>query len=243
LADNGLGPDSDPEGGALEVTPLLVKSATGSFSLNADGSFEFLPSIGFVGTEQYTYELVDEAGGTSTGQLTFQVTPRAGDKVGSEQRDLLISGHKNDVALGFGGDDYLSTGSGKDILNGGTGNDILFGGRGSDLLFGGDGNDSFVFKTLKDGSDTIADFDASEDVLAFSSRFGGSPQTRGALVEDVTLIVGEDPTSAVTRGTFLFESDTSKLFWDADGIGRKSPILIATITGVASLDVDDFRFF
>ncbi len=50
------------------------------------------------------------------------------------------------------------------VLQGLSGDDSLYGRRGNDVLFGGEGKDTFYF-TIRDGSDTIADFQLGEDKL------------------------------------------------------------------------------
>jgi Ca2+-binding RTX toxin-like protein len=153
--------------------------------------------------------------------------------------DAFIGGKVGDIALGGGGDDALSGGGGGDTLSGGDGNDILTGGAGRDLLTGGAGADRFVFASTGDLGDTIADYDAG-DVLQFSSKAFGRP---GALVTGETLIVSDDPVSAVSRkATFLFDTDTGVLSYDRDGTGKAGPVTVATLTGVTTLDVSDFVF-
>lgn len=113
----------------------------------------------------------------------------AKDIAGSPAVDLLrgtpdadyvtgLGGH--DDLMGFGGDDLLEGGDGGDELFGGAGDDTLRGdagddyidGRsGNDALTGGSGADVFAFyaqdsgSALDNGSDTITDFDAAEDVI------------------------------------------------------------------------------
>ncbi len=153
--------------------------------------------------------------------------------------DAFIGGKVGDTAIGGGGDDALSGGGGGDTLSGGDGNDILTGGAGRDLLTGGAGADRFVFASTGDLGDTIADYDAG-DVLQFSSKAFGRP---GALVTGETLIVSDDPISAVSRkATFLFDTDTGVLSYDRDGTGKAGPVTVATLTGVTTLDVSDFVF-
>ena len=77
---------------------------------------------------------------------------------GSHENDVLIGGAGNDFIFGFGGND---------VLSGNKGYDLLEGGEGDDTLTGGAGQDSFQFGA-NSGNDTITDFTAGEDILAFS---------------------------------------------------------------------------
>jgi Ca2+-binding RTX toxin-like protein len=91
--------------------------------------------------------------------------------------DNEIRGNKSSNILdGEGGNDKLFGRSGNDTLIGGEGNDRLNGGPGDDSLTGGSGADTFVFKTLLEAVDTIADFNFSEgDKIEISeSGFGAT---------------------------------------------------------------------
>ena len=98
--------------------------------------------------------------------------------------DLNSRDSQNNVA---GGDDVISGGTGNDQIGGKTGNDLLSGDEGDDEIFGDDGDDTimgvtgndtltgddfsggsgldlFVFGN-GDGTDTITDFDITEDLI------------------------------------------------------------------------------
>ena len=71
----------------------------------------------------------------------------------------------NDVIHGGAGDDFIFAQEGNDIITGGLGNDTIYGGGGADL---------FVFESILDGIDHIADFSSSQgDMLDFSSLLTG----------------------------------------------------------------------
>lgn len=61
-----------------------------------------------------------------------------------------------------GGHDRLGGGAGDDVIFGQEGDDVIAGGMGNDTLYGGDGDDVFLFESIADGVDTIADFDMLE---------------------------------------------------------------------------------
>ncbi|GAB4201770.1 MAG: calcium-binding protein [Coleofasciculaceae cyanobacterium] len=93
---------------------------------------------------------------------------------GTTDADDIFALAGNDIAYGYGGDDFIDGGSGNDTLYGGTGNDELEGGEGNDSLYGESGNDSLEGDRGNDvlyggsGNDTL-DGGPGEDTL-----YGGS---------------------------------------------------------------------
>ena len=85
-----------------------------------------------------------------------------------------IGGSGADVINGNSLDNVLDGGAGNDTLNGGNGDDTLVGGAGDDVLSGGAGRDIFVFSASNSGTDTVLDFNSSEDTL----QLGGSEISR-----------------------------------------------------------------
>ena len=99
--------------------------------------------------------------------------------------DFLLGGGGADTIYGGTGDDWIRGGSGDDTIEGGEGNDIILGdagddtidagegndtiidGGGDDTLTGGTGADTFAFLPGR-GSDTITDFDTSDDQIDLS---------------------------------------------------------------------------
>ncbi|BCL34293.1 choice-of-anchor I family protein [Nostoc sp. MS1] len=84
---------------------------------------------------------------------------------GGNGNDVLYGNRGNDTLIGGNGDDVLWGGAGADSLNGGNGNDVLIGGLGKDILTGGHGSDRFVYNAWNEGTDTITDFQTSQDIL------------------------------------------------------------------------------
>ena len=74
LADNGSGPDSDPDGGTLSLTGVTSPgSAGGAITINGD-NLSYTPAADFNGQETFSYTLSDGQGGSDTGQVTVTVT-------------------------------------------------------------------------------------------------------------------------------------------------------------------------
>ncbi|MEL7039701.1 MAG: pre-peptidase C-terminal domain-containing protein [Cyanobacteria bacterium J06592_8] len=83
--------------------------------------------------------------------------------------DVISGGNGNDQIGGKGGNDLLSGDAGDDLIWGDDGDDTLMGVTGNDTLTGddfsgGSGSDLFVFGN-GDGTDTITDFDVTEDLI------------------------------------------------------------------------------
>ena len=89
--------------------------------------------------------------------------------------DLTSSTHQSklgDVNIeAKAGNDIIWGGSGNETIDAGDGDDIIFGGKGSDILSGGWGSDIFEF-TSTSGSDTITDFNFTDDKLRLYSTTG-----------------------------------------------------------------------
>ena len=128
-----------------------------------------------------------------------------------------------------------------DVLDGRGGNDTLVGGAGDDWLTGGAGNDKFVFDyDGRDGEgDVITDFTRGQDKLVIDKSDYGIAAGDTA----VTLVVSADPVATSTKGSFLFESDNGRLWFDADGKGTESDLeLVAILQNVKTLSTSDFAF-
>lgn len=95
---------------------------------------------------------------------------------GGNGNDGLGGGAGADDLRGEGGNDILGGGAGDDQLRGNGGDDYLKGGNGDDVLIGGGGSDTFYFVRGRSGDDTIADFEAAEDVLLIDLR-GATPSS------------------------------------------------------------------
>ena len=149
----------------------------------------------------------------------------------------LYGTFRNDSLTGSSGANFLEGDDGADTLSGGGGADTLVGGGGSDRLTGGGGADDFRFNTWDGnafGADRITDFVTGVDDLVFDTEdFAGM---------DTTLrFVNGTQAGGSGASWFYFDTATDRLFWDRDGIGGEAAVLIATLTGVNSLQAFDFE--
>lgn len=103
LADNGGGPDVDPDGGALHVLNQTIYTATGGIvRMSADGSFTYSPRAGFHGADSFDYTVLDPAGAKDVGHVTLDVlsindAPVAVDDQMSVIHDRTLTGNVLDA--------------------------------------------------------------------------------------------------------------------------------------------------
>lgn len=138
---------------------------------------------------------------------------------GGEGDDELLGALNGDLIYGEGGNDLLRGGNGLDRLDGGFGNDILLGALGTDTLTGGLGSDTFRFSTALDGQiniDTITDFESGIDTIELSAS--------------VFKAFGSQIGQTVGLSEYLqYESNSGKLFYDADGVGSGAGVQFAVL--------------
>ncbi len=159
---------------------------------------------------------------------------------GGDGDDSLFGGKGDDSLKGGNGDDNLEGQSGADKLSGGAGSDVLDGGKGKDTLKGGDGQDFFVFNAepVKANADKITDFSVADDSIGLSADIFGIAKT--GLSADLFKVIG-DGASADEDDRVIYNSDSGKLFFDADGSGGGKAKLIATLeAGLALTELDFF---
>ena len=159
---------------------------------------------------------------------------------GSNSINASGNGLKN-ILIGNTASNILDGGTGNDILNSGAGADTLKGGLGNDILTGGAGKDSFVFNT-KLGStnvDKIRDFNVVDDTIKLENGIFTKLTTIGTL-NSAFFKANTDGKAKDNNDYLVYETDTGKLFYDADGNGLGAAILFATIENKASLTYADF---
>jgi Ca2+-binding RTX toxin-like protein len=156
------------------------------------------------------------------------------------------TGHGIDTILNIenvtsgGGNDRLIGNAGNNDLNVGSGNDTLSGGRGNDALNGGDGSDVFIFNTTlgADNVDRIIDFSVLDDAIHVDDAvFVGL--SRGALAA-ASFVTDAAESYSDTLARIIYETDTGRLYFDADGSGSSAAQHFATLTANLALTHADF---
>ncbi|WOB45736.1 type I secretion C-terminal target domain-containing protein [Thermoleptolyngbya oregonensis NK1-22] len=146
--------------------------------------------------------------------------------------DLVDGGSGNDDLRGGGGNDQLVGGAGDDTLRGQAGNDILIGGAGNDVLIGGGGRNMFVFNSLAEGIDTIADFKTT-DVIDLRGIF-----------QQPAFLAGGTPFQRLSAYVKLSQVGTAtRIFVDADGSGAGTNfVAIANLNNTQVSSVTSVNF-
>lgn len=248
ISGNVLLNDTDTDNDTLTITAVNgiaadignpVTLANGILTLNADGSFDFVPMTSFTGNQTFEYTINDGNGGTDSALATIKVDEVLGITIDLQDEPTNDRGETGgrgeepsepenidgtvgrDTLSGNNNTNTIDGNEGADIIDGEDGNDVLIGGTGNDVLTGGLGEDIFVFEDADKfrGTDTITDYVDGVDALQLSGF--------GALgFED--LILSDDGNGNAQISVF-------------DG---KTDEVIAELTGVDFnvLDVTDFTF-
>lgn len=154
------------------------------------------------------------------------------------------------------GDSYLSvenlTGSSHDdrlngsnidnTLVGGDGNDLIKGYAGNDTLTGGAGSDTFIFNSTLDAVnnvDLITDFSVADDTIQLDDAFFSEVGPMGTLAFS-TFRYNTSGNAEAAEDRIIYESDTGKLVYDADGNGSGAGIHFATLAPNLLLSGLDF---
>ena len=205
-------------------------SAWGTFTGNADGSYDF---------EVSDYgQLNLGIGATHTETVSYNYRDADGDLVtGSVQIDL--QGYKNwEGAVNQTSTEpvYLQGTNVANTLSGGAAGDYLAGGGGNDTLTGNGGADRFVFNAPLNATtnvDKVTDFKTAEgDKLVLSSLvFEGLSAGGTVLLETGTTASTANPTVLYNNGI---------LSYDKDGNGATAAVNFAELQGAPTLSSTDF---
>ncbi len=149
-----------------------------------------------------------------------------------------VTGQGIDTLLNI---ENIASGSGNDRLTGNALANILSAGTGNDILTGGTGADSFVFNSLLhiNNVDRITDFNVVDDTMRLDNAFF-TGLTEGVLSADA-FRANTSGLAADSTDRIIYETDTGKVFFDADGNGSGAGVQFATLN--PNLAVTNLDFF
>jgi Ca2+-binding RTX toxin-like protein len=150
--------------------------------------------------------------------------------------NLIYAGLGSFIGIGSSDANSITGGAGADFLSGLDGNDVLIGGSDADTLLGGNGADQFRYNGGETGLDRILDFESGSDRIALSA-------TTFAHSATLAFAQGGAPVATTANSTFLYDSNTGILSYDADGTGAGAAVQIAQLNAGLTLSVGDFAFF
>ena len=129
------------------------------------------------------------------------------------------------------------------VLTGNAGNNVLKGGLGNDTLIGGAGNDTFVFNTSlgAENIDRINDFNVADDTIRLDDLVFAGLATKTLAASAFAANLTGTATDALDR--IIYETDTGRLYFDADGNGGGARVLFATMASNLALTHADFFVF
>ena len=132
------------------------------------------------------------------------------------------------------------------IITGNSADNFLNGFDGSDTYIGGLGKDTFVINRNLNTIDKIKDFNVKDDTI-YLVNLGESNSFSIASMSKAAKVLNKDYFRANSDGLakdsndfYIYETDTGKLFYDADGNGSGKSKQIALIENKASLTYADF---
>jgi Ca2+-binding RTX toxin-like protein len=143
---------------------------------------------------------------------------------------------------GGSGNNVLNGAGGNDTLVGGAGNDTLVGGAGKDSLTGGTGQDHFVFNAALSASgnvDTLTAYVAADDTIRLENAVFTQLTATGAL-STASFKANAAGVATDTNDRIVYETDTGKLFYDADGSGAGAAVHFATLVGAPPVTAAEF---
>ncbi|MCV9963359.1 hypothetical protein OIU34_15745 [Pararhizobium sp. BT-229] len=215
-----------------------IIGGAGNDVLNGGGGTDTL--VGSIGDDTYIIDggdtIVEAAGeGTDLAKSTWAHT------LAANVENLTLMGTSDINGAGNVLANVITGNSGKNVLLGKDGDDTLNGGLGFDKLVGGAGKDSFLFSTTFGAAnvDTITDFSVVDDTIQLENAFFTALTKTGALASS-TFASNLTGTAADASDRIIYETDTGKLFYDADGSGSAVRTQFAIVSKNLVLTAVDF---
>lgn len=164
------------------------------------------------------------------------------DWIYANGKDLVYGGDDNDHIFGSAAAQLLYGNSNNDVIAGGRGNDRIWGGDGLDILTGDAGKDIFFFDwtlSAKTNVDTITDYRVKDDTISLEKTVFIALGS-GSRLTSSQFVAGADGKAHDASDRIIYETDTGKLFYDADGTGKLAAILFAQLDAHLAMTANEF---
>ena len=223
----------------LVLTGVAALNGTGNALANrltGNGAANMLN--GGTGADTLAGGLGDDTYVTDGGDTITEAASAGTDTVRSSVSYTLGANLENLVLTGAA----ALTGTGNALANRLTGNgaaNMLNGGTGADTLTGGAGHDVFVFNTALSATnvDRITDFVAVDDTIRLENAVFTGLSVGALAAGAFTANMNGVATDVLDR--VIYETDTGRLYFDADGTGASQRVLFAVLnTGLAMTAAD-----
>ncbi|QYZ71953.1 calcium-binding protein [Neotabrizicola shimadae] len=129
---------------------------------------------------------------------------------------------------------------GNDTILAGAGSDVVLGGLGQDEITLGTGADRVAYASSTEGGDTVTDFNVAADTFQFAAAGFAGLVAGSSLGVTGQFVSNASGTADGAMAQVVYDNDDGLLFWDADGTGSGSAVLIATLSNLAGLTAADF---
>ncbi|CAK0778928.1 hypothetical protein CCP2SC5_860003 [Azospirillaceae bacterium] len=170
--------------------------------------------------------VIDNKNGSGT--LSWRASETTDFSAMAAVNDLTLLGSGNINGTGNAKNNTMFGNSGVNRLSGGVGNDTLVGGNGGDTLVGGAGNDVFRYLFSSEGGDTITDFVRGADKIQIvSPNFGNISISQ--LSSGAAFVSNATGSAVGSLSQLIFNTSNGNLYYDADGVGSSSSVLLASL--------------
>jgi hypothetical protein len=248
--DNATIADADIDNIATIETLQLGSSSTGTFAItlgnNADtwigGLTNDVLDIDLNAQDNQTITLITtdvDAANTvrleDTSDNVATVTLGAGGSavtIADGTAASITGGTGSDTVIGGDSNDTIDGGAGDDRITAGTGDDSLTGGDGGDLFFIGETDSNVTTKTVI--TDFASNGDSDKIVLSdafFTFGTGEGSKSGAALTgSDIYSVAGfAVGDNSAGDQTFIYDTTDGDLYYDADGDGAGTAVLVLNI--------------
>lgn len=196
-------------------------------------------------------DIISESVGASAGTGTDTVISAVTWTLGGLFENLTLSGSATingsgnsaaNVLTGNSVNNVLNGSGGNDTVSGGSGNDTINGGAGNDSLTGGSGNDSFRIADALSATanlDRITDYVVANDIIQLENSVFAKLTTTGALAT-ANFVANATGTAIDANDYIIYETDSGKLLYDADGNGSGTAVQFALLGASLAIVASEF---